>query len=44
MDPVTSARPTTPDERGYAVTLSTSAVAHRPRNGPPPAASPPKEA
>jgi hypothetical protein len=27
MDPVTSARPTTPDARGYAVTLSTSAAA-----------------
>jgi hypothetical protein len=32
MDPVTSAWPTTPDARGYAMTPSTSAVAHRPRN------------
>jgi hypothetical protein len=39
MDPVTSARPTTPNARGYAETLSMSAVAPRPRSGPPLAAT-----
>jgi hypothetical protein len=39
MDPITSARPTTPDARGYAVTASTTAVAHPPRSGQPLAAT-----